>query len=179
MEMAEAQVLELSKVGELITEEEYFRIIEGKTAVLFGACVAVGGMAGGCADKDTLYEIGLRMGRAFQLIDDLLDYVGDSKKTGKPVGNDLREGKTTYPLISVIDRLDRERVEALLRKVEPSEEEIEDLRSKVIDLGGDERTRRRALEELDAAKTLLFRFPESYYREEIFKIMDFVVLREL
>ncbi len=179
MDMAEAQVLELSRVGELITEEEYFQIIEGKTAVLFGACVAVGGMAGGCSDRNTLYEIGLRMGRAFQLIDDLLDYVGDSKKTGKPVGNDLREGKATYPLLSVIDRLERERVEALLRKIEPSEEEIEDLRREVIDLGGDERTRRRALEELEAAKTLLFRFPESSYRDEILKIMDFVVLREL
>ncbi len=179
MEMAEAQVLELSKVGELITEEEYFRIIEGKTAVLFGACVAVGGMAGGCADKDTLYEIGLRMGRAFQLIDDLLDYVGDSKKTGKPVGNDLREGKTTYPLLSVLDGLDREKVESLLRKVEPSEEEVEELRKAVVNLGGASRTRERALEELRVAKDLLSSFPEGYYKEEILKIMDFVVLREL
>ncbi len=179
MDMAEAQVLELSRVGELITEDEYFRIIEGKTAVLFGACVAVGGMAGGCQDRDTLYEIGLRMGRAFQLVDDLLDYVGDSKKTGKPVGNDLREGKTTYPLLSVIDYLDRERVESLLRKVEPTEEEIENLRKEVVSLGGDARTKERALEELRVAKDLLSKFPDSSYKEEILKIMDFVVLREL
>ena len=136
-------------------------------------------MAGGCADKDTLYEIGLRMGRAFQLIDDLLDYVGDSKKTGKPVGNDLREGKTTYPLLSVLDGLDREKVESLLRKVEPSEEEVEELRKAVVNLGGASRTRERALEELRVAKDLLSSFPEGYYKEEILKIMDFVVLREL
>ena len=179
MEMAEAQILELSKVGELITEEEYFRIIEGKTAVLFGACVAVGGMVGGYREKETLYEIGLRMGRAFQLVDDLLDYIGDSNKTGKPVGNDLREGKTTYPLLSVIDHLDREWVESLLRKVEPSEEEIEELRREVVNLGGDTRTRERAFQELEMAKELLSRFPENFYKEEILKIMDFVILREL
>ncbi len=179
MDMAEAQVLELSKVGELITEEEYFQIIEGKTAVLFGACVAVGGMAGGCTDKDTLYEIGLRMGRAFQLIDDLLDYVGDSKKTGKPVGNDLKEGKTTYPLLSVIDLLDRKEVEDLLSKLNPREEEIDSLRKKVVTLGGDKKTKERAMEELNVAKGLLSRFPESSYKEEILRIMDFVVLREL
>jgi len=179
MDMAEAQVLELSKVGELISEEEYFRIIDGKTAVLFGACTAVGGMAGGCDDKDKLYEIGIRMGRAFQLIDDLLDYVGDSKKTGKPVGNDLKEGKTTYPLLSVIDNLDREEVEVLLRKTEPTDREIDDLRKKVVSLGGDIKTKERAMEELKSAKKLLNEFPESPYKEEILKIMDFVVFREL
>ena len=179
MDMAEAQVMELSKVGELITEDEYFQIIEGKTAVLFGACVAVGGMAGGCRDKEILYEVGLRMGRAFQLVDDLLDYIGDSRKTGKPVGNDLREGKTTYPLLAVMDRLDRREVEALLRKVNPPEEEIEELRKKVVSLGGDIKTKRKAYEELNVAKELLSHFPKSPYKDEILKIMDFVVLREL
>ncbi len=179
MEMAEAQVLELSKVGELITEEEYFQIIDGKTGVLFGACVAVGGMAGGCSEREQLYEVGLRMGRAFQLIDDLLDYAGDPEKTGKPVGNDLREGKTTYPLLSVLGSLDRERVERLLGSVEPSEEEIESLRREVLSLGGDVRTKDRAVEELRKAKELLGSFPENSYKEEILRLMDFVAFREL
>ena len=179
MDMAEAQVLELSRVGELIDEEEYFRIIDGKTGVLFGACVAVGGLAGGCEDSERLYEIGLRIGRAFQLVDDLLDYVGDSDKTGKPVGNDLREGKTTYPLLSVLENLNRKEVEELLREVNPLPESIEKLREKVVRLGGAKKTRERALKELSVAKELLASFPESTYREEILRIVDFILRREL
>lgn len=179
MDMAEAQVLELSKVGELISEEEYFQIIDGKTGVLFGACTAVGGMAGGCLDKEKLYEAGLRLGRAFQLIDDLLDYAGDPQKTGKPVGNDLREGKATYPLLSVLSTLERREVEEILRKPDPDLEEIESLRRKVLELGGGERTKERALEELKRAKEIISEFPENDYREEILRIMDFVIEREL
>ncbi len=179
MDMAEAQVLELSKVGELISEEEYFQIIDGKTAVLFGACLAVGGMAGGCSRSDELYEAGLRLGRAFQLIDDLLDYAGDPQKTGKPVGNDLREGKTTYPLLSVLESLNPKEVESLLREPNPQEERIERLRKEVLRLGGDVKTKERALEELEIAKNIIKSFPENPYREEILRIMDFVAFREL
>jgi len=179
MDMAQAQVLELSKIGELITEEEYFQIIEGKTSALFGACFAVGGAVGGSDEEKTLYEIGLRIGRAFQLVDDLLDYVGDPRKTGKPVLNDLREKKTTYPLLSVADLLGRERIESFLRKANPSEEEIEELRRDVVELGGAERTKERALLELSKAKELLAPFPDNPYKEEILRIMDFIVLREL
>jgi len=179
MNMAEAQVLELSRIGDLISEEEYFRIIDGKTAVLFGACMAVGGMAGGSREEDKLHRIGLHLGRAFQLTDDLLDYVGDPEKTGKPVGNDLREGKATYPLLSVADKLDRAEVENLLRKTNPSNGGIEALRKKVVELGGDRRTRERAQEELGRALELLRSFPRNPYRDELEKIMEFVILREL
>ncbi len=179
MDMAEAQVLELSKIGEIVSEDEYFQIIDGKTAVLFGACLSVGGMAGGCKDKETLYEVGLCMGRAFQLIDDLLDYAGDPQRTGKPVGNDLREGKSTYPLLSVMESLVQKEVEELLISSNPSEAEIESLRLRVLALGGAQKTRERALRELKRAKELLRSFPDNYFKEEIIKLMDFVVFREL
>ena len=179
MDMAEAQVFELSKIGEILSEEEYFWIIDGKTGVLFGACLSVGGIAGGCEREDTLYEIGLRIGRAFQLIDDLLDYIGDPKKTGKPVGNDLREGKSTYPLLSVIEKLARKDVQELLMEREPPEEKIEALRRKVISTGGVEKTRERALEELRIARKLLENFPDNAYREEITRLIDFIAFRDL
>ncbi len=179
MEMAEAQVLELSKVGELITEEEYFRIIDGKTAVLFGACTAVGSMVAKREDYETFRRMGFHIGRAFQLIDDLLDYAGDPSKTGKPVGNDLREGKVTYPLISVLDKLDKDRVENLLRTPEPSRKEIDRLREEVIKLGGADKTRERAKEEIGKAMEVLESVEDSPYKEELERILEFVVLREL
>jgi len=179
MEMAQAQVLELSRVGELISEREYLRIIDGKTAALFGACTAVGGMAGGWERWEELYRIGIHIGRAFQLIDDLLDYAGDPSTIGKPVGNDLREGKATYPLLSVLGELGEERARTILEKVNPSREEIDTLRKEVIRLGGGERTRRRASEELAIAKRLLSRFPDNEYKKEILKIIELVIKRDL
>ncbi len=175
MEMAEGQVLEISKVGDILSEEEYFRIIDGKTGVLFGACLAVGSMKGGCENWSELYEVGLKIGRAFQLIDDALDYEGDPKKLGKPVGNDLREGKCTYPLISVIDFLNKEEVKEVLR----GKKDYEPLRKKVLQLGGVERTKERARREVEEAKGILMKFPENEYRDEIIKILDFIVSRNI
>ena len=179
MEMAQAQVLELSRIGDLITEEEYFRIIDGKTGALFGSCMAVGGMCGGTGDHSGLWEIGVRLGRAFQLIDDLLDYAGDTRKTGKPVGNDLLEGKATYPLISVADRIGAEKIIPVLRKQKPAKEEIEDLRLRVIEEGGVDLTRERAKEEIDRVHESLKGFPRNEFRDEIERIINFVVEREL
>lgn len=175
MDMAEGQVLEISKVGDVISEEEYFQIIDGKTAVLFGACFGVGGMKGGCKNWEKLYEAGLRMGRAFQLIDDALDYEGDPRKLGKPVGNDLREGKCTYPLISVMDKLNEGEVKKVLRGLK----DPEDLRLKVIELGGVRNTKERAKQEIEKAKSLLSEFPDNPYKEEIIKLLDFIIERNI
>lgn len=175
MDMAEGQVLEISKVGDIISEEEYFKIIDGKTAVLFGACFGVGALAGRCKNWEKLYEAGIRIGRAFQLIDDALDYEGDSETLGKPVGNDLKEGKCTYPLISVLDLLDREEVKKALRGLS----DYDTLRQKVIKLGGVEKTKERAKEELRIAKEILKGFPENKYKEDILKLVDFVVNRNI
>ncbi|RUM32931.1 MAG: polyprenyl synthetase family protein [Aquifex sp.] len=175
MDMAEGQVLEISKVGDIISEEEYFQIIDGKTAVLFGACFGVGALAGSCKNWEKLYEAGLRIGRAFQLIDDALDYEGDPERLGKPVGNDLREGKCTYPLISVLELLDKEEVKKALRGLSDSDT----LRQKVIKLGGVEKTKDRAKEELMIAKEILKDFPENEYKENILRLVDFVVNRNI
>ena len=85
---------------------EYFRIIEGKTAALFRWAMFAGARAGG-APKDVaiaLEAYGQKLGVAFQLVDDLLDFSGDPASTGKALLADLREGKMTYPLILAMDR---------------------------------------------------------------------------
>ena len=177
MEMAEAQVLELSSAGKLISEEDYFRIIDGKTAVLFGVCTAVGSMVAGLKEKEKFFRLGFHIGRAFQLVDDLLDYAGDTSKTGKPVGSDLREGKVTYPLLSVLDLIGKERVVKVLRSKDP--EEVENLRREVLRLGGAERTRERAKEEIGIVYRTLEEFEDNTYKRELLRILDFVVFREL
>jgi Geranylgeranyl pyrophosphate synthase len=100
--MAEGEVFQLAKTGDLsTTEADYAEVIRAKTAVLFQAACEVGAMSGG-ADAEgraALARYGLELGNAFQLVDDALDYGGQSGTLGKNVGDDLREGKMTLPVI--------------------------------------------------------------------------------
>ncbi len=100
--MIRAESLQLEQRGSLATSEAtYFRIVEGKSAVLFSWALYAGARVGGLGDADSmaLEEFGTHLGVAFQLVDDLLDFTGDQRRTGKALFIDLREGKMTYPLI--------------------------------------------------------------------------------
>ncbi len=143
MHMSQSQLLELLAIGKLISEEEYLRIIDGKTGALFGTSMGVGALMANSPLAEEFYQMGLKVGRAFQLIDDALDYSSLEQRIGKPVGNDLREGKCTYPLLSVLDHLDQEWVLERFGKGD-----IHELREKVVILGGVENTKRRALKEI-------------------------------
>ncbi|MDO9043106.1 MAG: polyprenyl synthetase family protein [Desulfocapsaceae bacterium] len=106
-----------------LAEADYFAVIMGKTARLIGATCEIGALVAG-ADVQArlaLRNYGIHLGCAFQIIDDLLDYLGDEAKTGKSVGNDFQEGKMTLPLIIAIDRAeekDRKRLLVMLASME-------------------------------------------------------------
>jgi octaprenyl-diphosphate synthase len=102
MTMTEGQVMETLKVGDTtLSESAYLRIVQQKTAALFGACCFIGGVLGGLPATrcEGLRRFGLTFGNAFQLVDDALDFIGKEERLGKPVGSDLREGKVTLPVI--------------------------------------------------------------------------------
>lgn len=143
MHMSQSQLLELLSLGKLILEEEYFRIIDGKTGALFGASMGVGALMAKSPLAEEFYQMGLKVGRAFQLIDDALDYSSSEERLGKPVGNDLREGKCTYPLLSVLNHLDLQWVLERFGRGNTQE-----LRERVVLLGGVENTKKRAEEEI-------------------------------
>ncbi|ACY18190.1 polyprenyl synthetase family protein [Haliangium ochraceum] len=106
-EMILAESLQLERRGSLgDSEEVYFQVVEGKTAALFRWAMYAGGRAGGL-DEDAclaLERYGRHLGVAFQVVDDLLDFSGDERFTGKGLFADLREGKSTYPLILALRR---------------------------------------------------------------------------
>jgi len=107
--MSDGEFLQLRRAGHFHSgREEYFFIVEGKTAHLIAACCAVGALfAGAEPDKiNSLKEYGLRLGLTFQIVDDMLDYAGDSAITGKKTGVDLAEGKMTLPLIVLLEQAD-------------------------------------------------------------------------
>lgn len=99
-----------------LSEEDYFAAVKGKTALLIAATCEIGALAGGAtaAQQQVLSEYGTGLGTAFQIVDDLLDYQGDSAQTGKAVGNDFQEGKMTLPLILALRRANDEDQKRLL-----------------------------------------------------------------
>jgi Geranylgeranyl pyrophosphate synthase len=156
MHMSQSQLLELLSLGKLVSEEEYFKIIDGKTGALFGASMGVGALMAESPLAEEFYQMGLKVGRAFQLIDDALDYSSSEERLGKPVGNDLREGKCTYPLLSVLDHLDKQWVLERFGKGN-----TEELRERVVLLGGVENTKRRAEEEIAPVLEFIGKFENS------------------
>ena len=97
--MAEGEIAQLADAGDpTLDRARYYRIIEGKTASLLGWCAAVGGLVHPSAQAP-LTAYGRELGFAFQISDDILDYAADPRITGKPRGQDLRDGKVTLPLI--------------------------------------------------------------------------------
>jgi len=155
MKMSQGQLLELKSLGNFIDEETYFRIIDYKTGALFGACMAVGALIAGREDYWDFYRMGILAGRAFQLIDDALDYAGSEEKLGKPVGSDLAEGKCTYPLLCVLDELKEE--ERLLFYSGG----YEDLKRLVLKHGGVEKTKEKARQEIERVLHFVRRFDTS------------------
>ena len=103
--IAEGEVLQLTAARDLgATEETYLRVVRGKTAALFAAACEVGGVIAGApeAQVQALHDYGDALGIAFQISDDLLDYEGEARATGKDAGDDFREGKMTLPVIRAL-----------------------------------------------------------------------------
>jgi octaprenyl-diphosphate synthase len=103
--MTEGELIQTTLLGRMdITEDQYFDVLQRKTAYLFSACCQIGGILGGAdeAVQKALGNYGLQLGIAFQLLDDLLDTTSESETLGKQAGSDLLEGKLTLPLIRLL-----------------------------------------------------------------------------
>lgn len=163
--MAEGEILQLLHARNLdLTEEEYFDIIHRKTAVLMSAACQIGAIVSGAPpeQEEALARFGLNLGITFQLVDDILDFTGDERQLGKPVANDLKEGRITLPLITALQRasdVERRRLKELAQDVRP--EHTGEIRELLERLGALDYARSRAREYTLAAQEDLRLFPES------------------
>ncbi|CUS86790.1 octaprenyl-diphosphate synthase [Candidatus Kryptobacter tengchongensis] len=180
--MSEGELLEIQSArGNSIDEEIYFRIISDKTASLISTCCELGAVSA-TDDESVAYKLknfGENLGIAFQLRDDLLDYMGDSNITGKPVGSDIREGKITLPLIYALKNSPGKEARRVI-KIIKNNPEIKDIYF-VIDFvkayGGIDYTLKVAEDYLERAKQFIVDFSESPAKESLIKLTNFVLER--
>jgi len=182
--MTEAEVfqLERKRAGQL-SEDDYLRIIRQKTATFMSACCRIGGLAGGldAAAVEALGAYGERLGIAFQITDDSLDFDADEARLGKAIGSDLREGKRTLPLIATLERAtlpERARILQTLARPESAEGAVAEVHRlvKVYDGVGYAVGRAAAYAAKGAAE--LARLPRSEAREVLALIAEYVVHRD-
>jgi len=161
------------------TEAEYEWLIEAKTASLLSAACETGAMCGASRHRVALTRFGARLGMAFQVADDILDYTETASVTGKPSGLDLREHKVTLPLIAALPKLTppaRRIVDALFASEAPADEQIHDVIALVTEAGGIDAARRRGEQYALEADAALRGLPDTPARaalaDAILYVMD-------
>jgi octaprenyl-diphosphate synthase len=162
------------------SEDDYERLIKAKTSALFVAACAVGALAGAPQHTDALVRFGERLGMAFQVADDLLDYTESSAMTGKPSGLDLKEHKVTLPLIAALRTMPagaRREVERLFATPEPEEEAVASVMALVREAGGLEYARRRAEQFAQEAEDALAGVPTGAARTALVDAIGYAVDR--
>jgi octaprenyl-diphosphate synthase len=162
------------------SEDDYDTLIESKTASLFSAACEVGSLCGARRFRSPLTRFGQRLGMAFQVADDLLDYTEAQETTGKPTGLDLREHKVTLPLIAALRTMSpgaRRRVDALFANPDPDDAIIAEVVEIVREEGGLEYARRRGEEFAQQAEEALNELPDNPYRSSLGEAIGYVMDR--
>lgn len=178
--IVEGEVTQLARIGDInLTEQRYREIIRSKTATLFQACTR---SASALADVDpetevTLSDFGLHLGTAYQLVDDMLDYEGDSKETGKNIGTDLVEHKITLPFIHAYARANQDQKDILRRSLQCSKSLFGEVLEVIQATGALESARKTVLAEYDCMQACLERLGASPYKTAMEELAFFVVNR--
>ena len=182
--MVEGELLQLDRIGRIeVTEADCMELVDRKTACLFSVCAKLGALVAG-ADSQTEERLGdyaWNLGMAFQLVDDLLDFTSREPVLGKPVGNDLREGKVTLPLVYALEQasgVERRRVETILRDRNYDRVPFSQVLAMVERYQGIARVKERAQAFTEKARGIIGEFPDSPYQRALYSVTDLVTERD-
>ena len=182
--MSEGEVFQLMKSGDAnLTEEEYFSIVEKKTAVLISAACESGAVMGQVDEgrAAALRNYGYKIGMAFQIVDDTLDYMATQEDFGKAIGKDLEEGKMTLPLIYTLAHClaaDREMVRAAIEKKELVPDVAGNIFTLIHKSGGIDYALQRADNFIREAAQELEIFDDCREKEELLAVAAHVIARK-
>ncbi|MBN1881411.1 MAG: polyprenyl synthetase family protein [Deltaproteobacteria bacterium] len=181
--MSEGEMFQISLGDRIdISEQEYLKVIYNKTAILISAACRIGTILGDATEEDEerIVRFGEGLGMAFQIVDDVLDYVSRSSDLGKPVGIDFTERKPTLPLIYALSRMnDEERayVTGLFYANTLSDDEFREIARLVRKNGGIDFSLKRAAHYVDDAKKELSYLMDSEEKQALIGIADYIIER--
>lgn len=179
--IAAGEVMQLMNIGNVdLSEAEYLHVIRSKTAKLFEAAAQVGAILAGAtaAEEDVLKQYGMHMGTAFQIVDDILDYAGESEEIGKSLGDDLAEGKATLPLIYLMQHGTAEAAAAVRDALTHAKRENFPLIHQYITQSDAlAYCRRHAQDAADAARACLRALPDNEYTATLAQLAEQSVSR--
>jgi geranylgeranyl diphosphate synthase type I len=184
-DVCEGQALDISmaKSSKIPSEDQYIKMIEKKTSSLFVASCAMGAIVANKDPSDVtrLSTFGRNLGIAFQIIDDLIGVTGDPKITKKPVGNDIREGKKSLPILMAIKKADSREKKIILNAFgnsSVSKSEVERAISTISALGIENIIKQKATYHSNTAKKSISIY-NGPAKNELLSLLDFVVERSL
>jgi octaprenyl-diphosphate synthase len=181
--IAEGEVLQLVTQNDLTTTEaRYLEVIQGKTAALFAAACKIGAVVAGRPEREevALAEYGMKLGIAFQLVDDALDYVADQATLGKTIGDDFREGKITLPVLAAFlagNEVEREFWRRTIEALDQTDADFDRAMTMIAEHGAIGITLDRAQRFAQEAKAALMAFPDSPIRRALAGVADYTVRR--
>lgn len=179
--IAEGEVLQLLNVHDpSVNEERYFGVVERKTATLFeaGARIAAVLADADAATEEHCAHYGASLGRAFQIVDDMLDYAGQTEDIGKRLGDDLREGKVTLPLIHALRSATADQRELVVNAVRDGQGDFEAIARIVNANGSIAYSGELARREVAAAERAVRELSPSDYRDSLLDLLAFAVGRD-
>ena len=184
MKMSEGEVIQLLKTADInITMDDYLSIIERKTAVLFSAACEIGARLANL-DEDkcmALSNFGKELGIAFQMSDDILDYLGDPEKTGKKNGTDLNEGKLTLPVILLIKEAQRDEIKQIsdiFTNEARNDGDLEFIINLMNKYSIKEKSEQVMLQYISQALSRLDSFPPSIYKDALASLAKAMIHRQ-
>jgi len=182
-QMVEGELLQMEKLGKLISLEEHFDLIFRKTACLFSVCMRLGGIIGGATaeQEERLGRYGRDLGMAFQLVDDVLDLTASESVLGKPVASDLREGKVTMAVIHALERCtpaEKSKIERVLADRAFNGVSHDDILDILTRYGSVEAANSCAAQYAESACKAICQFPDSEIKRALLWAPEFVVARE-
>ncbi|HVN25385.1 MAG TPA: polyprenyl synthetase family protein [Syntrophorhabdales bacterium] len=182
--LAEGEIMELLRTSDINTsEKDYYEVIDNKTAVLLAAACEIGAILGDVEVEKrlALREFGYHLGMAFQLKDDLLDYIATDSTLGKNTGIDFKEGKVTLPLIHALqfaDAAERGIIATALQKKTTSKKDFQKVKEIIEKYGGLEYTSKVSEEHVDKARRFLSLFSPSPYKEALTELATYIITRQ-
>src|ERR1700737_1805902 len=182
-QMVEGELLQMQKLGKLISLDEYFDLIFRKTACLFSVCMRMGGILGGASpeQEESLTCYGRDLGMAFQIVDDVLDLTASESVLGKPVASDLREGKVTMAVIHALERCtppERHQIETVLHDRAFNGVTHADILTILNRYGSLDYASKEAAHYAESARQAICIFPDSDIKRSLLWAPEFVVARE-